>query len=397
MKSYIHSTISSSLAWAGNIYDLLLITYVYGILENMFNLNYFEISILFALGLIGRVLGGMVFGKYADTIGRKPVLMIGTGGYALFQGLMAFSPNVILLFIFRLIEGIFMGAEWTAGTVIAYEQAPRSLKGFVTGIVQAGYGIGYSLTGVTYLIFISSIVNNWRIFLLTGALPLLLLPYIQLKVEDTKEQGSSKIAIRYKEYMGVLLKATLGMSGMFTAYFAVFGNYTEVAEVDHLPSYVLGILMTIANIVLAFSFILFGRLADRYDKKKLIYIGLIGLMIGLPFAVPLLSTMINVVGMSAGVIIFAFFTGFWPLMPLLLADAVPAEVRGFLSGFAYNAGGFVGGIADIIIGLLTLIYGINNISRWVDGFGFASILLVLVSVITWPRSGAKAKVIMIEH
>ncbi len=396
MKSYIHATISSSLAWAGNIYDLLLITYVYSELEKVFNLNYFEISILFSLGLIGRVIGGMVFGKYADTIGRKPVLMIGTGGYALFQGLMAFSPNVILLFIFRLIEGVFMGAEWTAGTVIAYEQAPRSLKGFVTGIVQAGYGIGYSLTGITYLIFISNIFNDWRLFLLTGALPLLLLPYVQLKVRDTKE-GSSKISIRYREYMGVLLKATLGMAGMFTAYFAVFGNYTVVAEVDHLPDYILGILMTVANIILAFSFILFGRLADKYDKKKLIYIGLIGLMIGLPFAVPIISMMVNIVGMSFGVITFAFFTGFWPLMPLLLADAVPAEVRGFLSGFAYNAGGFVGGIADIIIGLLTLMFGISTISKWVDGFGFASILLVLVSVITWPKSGAKARVIMIEH
>ena len=395
MKSYIHATISSSLAWAGNIYDLLLITYVYGVLQKVFNLNYFEISILFSLGLIGRVIGGMVFGKYADLIGRKPVLMIGTGGYALFQGLMAFSPNVILLFIFRLIEGIFMGAEWTAGTVIAYEQAPRALKGFVTGIVQAGYGIGYSLTGITYLVFVSSIVNDWRIFLLTGALPLLLLPYIQLKVKDSRE-GSSRISIRYREYMGVLLKATLGMAGMFTAYFAVFGNYTTVAEVDHFPNYILGILMTVANLILAFSFILFGRLADRYDKKKLIYIGLIGLMVGLPFAVPIISPLINVTSMSFGVIIFAFFTGFWPLMPLLLADAVPAEVRGFLSGFAYNAGGFVGGIADILIGLLTSIYGIATISKWVDGFGFASILLVLVSVITWPKSGAKARVILVE-
>ncbi|BDC19509.1 MFS transporter [Acidianus sp. HS-5] len=396
MKSYIHATLSSSLAWAGNIYDLLLITYVYGALEKAFNLNYFEISILFSLGLIGRVIGGMVFGKYADTMGRKPVLMIGTGGYALFQGLMVFSPTVILLFIFRLIEGVFMGAEWTAGTVIAYEQAPRSLKGFVTGIVQAGYGIGYSLTGITYLIFMANIINDWRLFLLTGALPLLLLPYIQFKVKDMRE-GSSKISIRYKEYMGVLLKATLGMSGMFTAYFAVFGNYTVVAEVDHLPGYVLGILMTIANIVLAISFILFGRLADRYNKKRLIYIGLIGLMIGLPFAVPVIYALINTVSMSFGVIVFAFFTGFWPLMPLLLADAVPAEVRGFLSGFAYNAGGFVGGIADIIIGLLTLMYGVTTISKWVDGFGFASILLVLISVITWPKSGAKARVIMVEQ
>jgi SHS family lactate transporter-like MFS transporter len=90
MKEYIHATISSTLAWAGNIYDLLLITYVYSYLMSYFSLNYFDITILFALGLIGRVLGGMIFGKYADLIGRKPIMIIGTGGYALFQLLMAF-------------------------------------------------------------------------------------------------------------------------------------------------------------------------------------------------------------------------------------------------------------------------------------------------------------------
>jgi len=69
-----------------------------------FSLNYLDISILFALGLIGRVAGGMIFGKYADLMGRKPVMIIGSGGYALFQGLMAFSPDALLLFIFRGLE-----------------------------------------------------------------------------------------------------------------------------------------------------------------------------------------------------------------------------------------------------------------------------------------------------
>jgi SHS family lactate transporter-like MFS transporter len=80
MKEYIHATISSTLSCAGNIYDLLLITYVYSYLMVAFSLNYPDLSILFALGLIGRVARGMIFGKYADIMGRKPVMIIGTGG-----------------------------------------------------------------------------------------------------------------------------------------------------------------------------------------------------------------------------------------------------------------------------------------------------------------------------
>ena len=387
MKEYIHSTISSTLAWAGNIYDLLLITYVYSYLMTYFSLNYLDITILFSLGLIGRVLGGIIFGRYADMIGRKPVMLIGTGGYALFQALMAFSPNAILLFIFRGLEGIFMGASWTASMVLAYEKAPPSIKGLITGIYQSGYGIGYALTGLTYLMFIHVMASEWRIFLLTGSLPLLLLPYIQLKVgESIKRVNEVNRKVRYKDYLRVLINATIAMSGMFIAYFSVFGNYTKVAlDYAKMPPNLLGTLMIVANVLLALSFILFSRLADLTDKRKLIYIGVFGLLASVLLSVPPIPSLISYDAMFIGTVIFAFSTGFWPLMPLLLADSVPICVRGFLSGFAYNVGGLIGGVADIVLGFISQIYGILGLVRAIDVFVIFSLVLVFVSVITWPK------------
>ncbi|WP_231112403.1 MFS transporter [Stygiolobus azoricus] len=66
---------------------------------------------------LGRIMGGTYFGNVADKIGRKPVSIIGTTGYSLFT----FIPNVEVLYASRIIEGMFMGAQWTAGTVLAYE------------------------------------------------------------------------------------------------------------------------------------------------------------------------------------------------------------------------------------------------------------------------------------
>jgi SHS family lactate transporter-like MFS transporter len=268
-QNYIHSTIASTYAWAGNIYDLLLLTYVYSYLERVYGLDFFGYTVLFALGLIGRVIGGTYFGNVADRIGRKPVLIIGTVGYSLFQLLLAFAPDVEVLYVSRLLEGIFMGAQWTAGTVLAYENAPYNMKGVVTGIVQAGYGIGYALTGVSYII----LGGDPRLLLLTGSLPLILVPYMKFIAEERVSSHTAHFSIRIKDYLPVLIRATAGMIGMFLAYFAVFGYYTVIAdEYLHLNSDTLGILMTVANIGLAISFILFSRLADRFDKKKLIYI-----------------------------------------------------------------------------------------------------------------------------
>ena len=382
MKSYVHSTIASTFAWAGNIYDLTILTYVYTFFAKTFGLDYFSFSILFALGLIGRALGGTFFGNLADRIGRKPVLVIGTAGYAIFQAALALSLNVISLFVFRFLQGVFMGAEWTAGTVIAYENAPINLRGIITGIVQAGYGIGYALTGLSYIL----LYQEPRLFLLTGAIPLILLPYIQFFVKESKVENSFYIKPRVRDYIPVLLKATLGMSGMFVAYFAVFGNYETIAyQYLHMNPSTLGLVMLISNIGLAFSFILFGRLADLFDKRKLIYAGVAGLTVFLVFAIPTIFNSLMV--SEAGIIGYAFSTGFWPLMPLLLAEAVPAEVRGLLSGLSYNIGGFVGGVGNIILGLIGTIYGIKGLMDAIDGFGFAALALVVVSVITWPKSG----------
>jgi len=381
MKSYIHSTIASTFAWAGNIYDLTILTYVYSFFAKTYRLDYFSFSILFALGLIGRAVGGSLLGNLADRIGRRPVLVIGTGGYALFQVALALSPNALSLFVFRLLQGVFMGAQWTAGTVIAYENAPISLRGIVTGIVQSGYGIGYALTGLSYIL----LSDDPRLFLLTGSVPLILLPYMKI-IKESKITDSFFVTPRVKDYLPLLLKATLGMSGMFIAYFAVFGNYETIAlQYLHMNDNTLGLVMLVSNIGLAFSFILFGRLSDLIDKRKLIYIGVAGLMISLVFAIPSIFNSFTI--SEIGVMGYAFSTGFWPLMPLLLAEAVPAEVRGLLSGLSYNIGGLVGGIGNIILGLITVIYGIRGLMYGIDGFGIAALALVLVSVITWPRSG----------
>jgi len=391
MKDYIHATISSTLSWAGNIYDLLLITYVYPYIMASYSLNYLGISALFALGLIGRVVGGMIFGRYADLIGRKPIMIIGTGGYAIFQGLMAISPSSIFLFLFRGLEGIFMGAAWTAGMVIAYEKAPVSARGLLSGIYQSGYGIGYALTGVTYYLFLSNLESSWRLFLVTGSLPLLLLPYIYLKVSESYKRAEKNERVRYKDYLNVLVKSTIAMGGMFIAYFSVFGNYTTIAlYYIHMNAQMLAMLMLVSNIILAFSFIIFGRLADVINKRKLIISGVIGLLVTAPLSIPLF--IINPLVSFIATTVFAFSTGFWPLMPLLLADSVPINVRGFLSGFAYNVGSLMGGVADIILGLISSIYGISMLDKAIDGFVYFSLILVFLSVITWPKIPQKVDI-----
>ncbi|BCS92261.1 MFS transporter [Metallosphaera javensis (ex Sakai et al. 2022)] len=386
MKPYLHATLASTIAWAGNIYDLLILTYVYQYIEDTFHIDYVLVSLLFSFGLLGRVIGGTLFGRFSDRYGRKPVLMFTTLGYSAFHGLMAFSPNVIVLFIARLFEGIFMGGEWTAGTVVAYESAPVSIRGVLTGIVQSGYGIGYALTGAMYIYFSPFIAQDWRIFLATGTFPLLLVPYMKLKVPESKTVRVSKVKVEYKDYLNLILKSTMAMAGMFVAYFSVFGNYPTFAEkLIGISASTLGLTLLVSNLGLAISFIVFGRLADRINVRKLIISALVTLTASLFFTVPGFVNLGPLASIIATVI-YASSCGFWPLIPLLLAHSVPMEVRGLLSGMSYNIGGLVGGIAEVVTGMAMQYMGIVGMAKIIDIINLVALITVFISVITWPRA-----------
>lgn len=390
MQKYVHATISAFFTWAGNIYDLLIVTYVYSYLQECLGLNAVEGTLLFALGLIFRVIGGYVFGRLADQRGRKPILIIGTAGYSIFQGLMALSPNSIVLLIARALQGLFMGAQWTAGTVIAYEQAPPSVRGLINGIVQAGYGVGYALTGVAYMEFAQSMSGiGWRLFLLTGSIPIILLPYIILKVSDVKVSSRAKSNASVKEYMKILIRASIIISGMFFSYYSIFAVYPELAEYLGLSRDFIGFMMTIANLALAISFIIYGRMADFINKRKLITYGVIGEMIGLPMMLPIVVKSPEL--MLIGLIIYSAATGFWPLAPLLIIESVPPEVRSALTGLSYNLGSVMGGVGAITMGILVQMFGLANSPTFGNILGYSALVIVLITLLTWPRGATITK------
>ncbi|MFP3064732.1 MAG: MFS transporter [Sulfolobus sp.] len=382
MQRWVHATIASVFAWAGNIYDLLIITYVYSDLAKCLGVTTFIGTLLFSFGLVFRVIGGYIFGRIADIRGRKLVLNIGTAGYSLSQLGLALSPNVFSLLLFRALQGLFMGAQWTAGTVIAYENAPPSMRGLVNGVVQAGYGIGYALTGVAYIF----LYNNWRLFLVTGAIPLVLLPYIIAKVSDVIKFSNSRAKVRIKDYLGVLIRSTIVIAGMFFSYYSIFAVYPDFLVALGVSKAFVGFLMTVSNLALAISFVVFGKVSDKIERRKLIIYGVLGEMVGLPFMLAIIHSSGLV---TLGLMIYTVSTGFWPLAPLLIIESVPMEIRGSLTGLTYNLGSIVGGVGSAVMGLLVNVYGVLSTTEWGLIMGYGSLFMVFLTLITWK--GVRSK------
>ena len=374
MKSYMHAMFSSTGSWIGNIYDLTIVTYIYVELEKSYNIGLGAVSLLFSLGLIGRFFGGLYLGKMTDRNGAKNIMIISTAGYAIFNGIMAFSPDIAVLFIARFIQGIFMGGEWTSGTVLGYEFSPANIRSTVFGVIQSGYGIGYALTGVTYLLFLPTMAVNWRYFLITGSIPIIIVPYAMLKVPRDRIEIVRK-KINLKNYKIPLIKATVIMSGYFAASFSIFSFYPTIAPTFGVPDGIVGLMMILSSLTISVSFILFGRLALKIRKRTLIITGALLTALFAWFVMPFLILFRPFE--LEGFILFSVGISSMTIPPLLLMDRINPEVRGVISGFSYNFGALFGGVIAVLLGFIGNYVGYHSLLLIID----ITTLLCLSSVV----------------
>jgi MFS transporter, DHA1 family, tetracycline resistance protein len=101
-------------------------------------------------GLFGTAWGLMQFvfspvlGALSDRFGRRPVLLISTLGLGLDYILMAVAPNLVWLFIGRMISGITAASFSTAYAYIADVTSPEK-RAQAFGLVGAAFGVGFVL------------------------------------------------------------------------------------------------------------------------------------------------------------------------------------------------------------------------------------------------------------
>src|SRR5437763_9526841 len=129
-----------------------------------------------------RLVGAVASGWLADRVGRKLPLMISIFWYSICNFIAGFSPTFMFLLVFRTLLGIGMGAEWPAGAALAMEQWPIRSRGFMSGVLQGSWSIGFLLSSVIYGLFYDQI--GWRGMLWIGVLPALSIVWIRYYVKE---------------------------------------------------------------------------------------------------------------------------------------------------------------------------------------------------------------------
>lgn len=321
----------------------------------------------YAVGFIGRPLGGIIFGHFGDRIGRKSMLMLTLmmmGIPTIAIGLIPTYEQIgywaaVILVLMRFLQGMAVGGEWGGAVLMAVEHAPEGRKGFYGSLPQTGVGAGLVLSSlamgaVAALPEEQMMSWGWRLPFLASVVLLGVGWLIRVKVaespdfEKLKEQ-KREVRVPLFEVVRKYPRATLTIIGARMAenawfYMAVTfalayaANQLKIPRAEVLHAITAG--AAISLITMPFC----GWLSDKVGQKRLYFAGLLLLC---AFVYPFFSMLGTreplLVWWAMVLAVGVVFPILYAPESLLFARQFPAEIRYSGISLAVQVAGVLGG------------------------------------------------------
>jgi len=339
--------VASFLGWTLDAFDFFLLVFILTDIATEFGTGAETTSWLVTLTLAMRPLGAFLFGRAADRFGRRPTLMVDVLAYALLEFASGFAPTFTVLLILRMLYGIAMGGEWGVGASLTMETVPVRSRGFVSGLLQAGYPTGYLLASIVYGLFYDSI--GWRGMFMIGVLPALLVLYIRRNVPESPSWIETKVtregislADTVRRHWRLGIYAILLMTAFNFFSHGTQDIYPTFLKVQHgMGPHEVSLIAIVYNIGAILGGIGCGMLSERFGRRRVI---VVAALLALP-ALPLWAFSSGPVLLAAGAFLMQVAVqGAWGVVPAHLNELSPEEARGTFPGFVYQTGNLLAAI-----------------------------------------------------
>ncbi|MEO8383389.1 MAG: MFS transporter [Acidobacteriota bacterium] len=357
---------AAQLGWMLDATDFLLFNFALLSIRAEFKLTNQQVTLPVMSALIASAVGGIVFGRIADRFGRVRAMSFSILLYSLATAGMASSQNLWQLVAWRVLVGLGMGGEWSAGSVLVAETWPAKHRAKAMGIMQSGWAIGALIAAALAALVLEPF--GWRVLFLLGAAPALLAFAVRRTVEEPKiwrerVETSRWSEIFSPEYRRRVILATLVAASVLLAFWGVTTWLpaflaTPVAEGGAGLTMTKGALWLIVLQVGAFfGYITFGWFADRIGRRPAFTFFMIAATVVVPlFAFGARST---VTLLLVGPLVGYFAHGYFSMFGAMLAELFPTRIRASAQGFCYNTGRLVSVAAPLGIGAAATKYGLG--------------------------------------
>ena len=320
-------------------------------------------SLIQAAFLIGWALGGTVFGRIGDLLGRSRTLCLTILTYALFTGLAFFSQAWWHLLIFRFLAALGIGGEWAVGASLLFETWPARWRPWLAAILQTAVNAGVLLACLSGWLLAGT---AYRCIFLVGVLPAFLTLWIRRAVPEPEEWAAAHEKERarppgLRTLFGKKLRRTtliviavcaLGLTAHWALMFWHSAHLRTMARDAGWPKERIDVLANRALYLLTIGAIT-GNFLAGWLAKYIGYRRAIAVLFAAYFG--LMLTTYGVVRDPDGVLFWLPFIGVaqgaFALFTMCLPPLFPTLIRTTGAGFCYNVGRVFAAFGTVAFGL----------------------------------------------
>jgi len=316
----------------------------------------------------------VVSGVISDWLGRRKAQMV--LGYALAavtKPIFPLATSVGWVFTARFVDRIGKGIRGAPRDALVADITPASLRGAAYGLRQALDSVGALLGPSLALAFMLILAGDIRAVMWIGVVPAFLAVAVLTVFVREPERGPARPAARSplamaavrrlsREFWLVVLLGAVFTLARFSEAFLVLRAQDVGLGLALVP-----VVMIVMNLCYSGAAFPAGAAADRIDQRKLLLAGLVLLIVAdltLAFA---RSALVVLAGAALWGLHMAFTQG---LLSKLVADTVPAQLRGSGFGIFNLVSGGALLLASVIAGALWSAIGPS--ATFLAGAGFAA-------------------------
>jgi MFS transporter, SHS family, lactate transporter len=334
-----HAVLAGFLGWTLDAFDFFIVAFVLAPIAKEFGTGIPALALTITASLATRWIGAILFGLLADRYGRRIPLIVNILYFSLIEVLSGLAPSYRVFFFLRLLYGIGMGGEWGVGASLTMESVPARWRGFVSGLLQEGYALGFLLAAGVYRVVYPH--WGWRPLFFIGGLPALLTLFVRAKVKEPEAWHRSRadwttyrhaIFRNWRRFVYlVVLMAMMnfishGTQEMYPTYLQQQHGFTPQRTSDFTAFSMVGAIC---------GGLAFGYFSDHRGRRRAMVMAvLLGIVI-----IPLWVFAPNLPLILVGGFLMQFMVqGAWGVIPAHINELSPDQLRGFFPGLAYQFG-----------------------------------------------------------